>query len=639
MASQTTTSRRYIGGFDGLRTLGVIGVILYHLRPELFRGGYLGVLIFMVISGYLLTDGFLREYAQTGRLSLRAFWGRRVRRLYPALVAVLFGTGALMVLFARQLLANFHKIVLTNLTFTYNWWQIANGQSYFDRFANNESPFTHLWTLSIEGQFYLLWPVLFLLLMRRGGKRTRALGVTLGLALASAIWMAVLCALHPAADPSRLYYGTDTRAFALLLGAALAFVWPSDRLAVNLSRSARWFLDAAGTLAALALVWGLLSLNAQGDVVYEGGMFAFTCATTVLVAVVASPATLWGKLFTNRAFHWVGARSYGIYLYQFPVMILWEVGVRNVAAHPVLYPVIEVALILAISALSYRFLEQPIAHRQWHLRPAQWTWPRVTGRAVLLMVLGLGTVALFLAPGVKDQANDSAVAKALRANEATAADDKASLATIKRRIAADQSSRAASSKSAASAASQSSAATLPEAVSAYTAYGIDTAALTVAQGLTVTAVGDSVMLDAKPTLAELLPHAYIDAGISRQMYQGLDLIQGYAQSGALAKVVVIGSGTNGAFTTNQLDQVMTAVGTDRQVFWINAHVPTRPWQNAVNQLLDTAAKRYSNLTIIDWCGVADAHAEWFYDDQVHMNPTGNKYYAALVVNQIVQHLK
>ena len=152
--------RRYIHGFDGLRTIGVIGVILYHLRPELFSGGYLGVPIFMVVSGYLITDGLLIEFDRYRHIDFKSFFIRRFKRLYPALITVLFGTAAYITLFSQNLLHNLHMMVLTNLLYVYNWWQILNGQSYFARYANGESPFTHLWTLSIEGQYYLIWPLL-----------------------------------------------------------------------------------------------------------------------------------------------------------------------------------------------------------------------------------------------------------------------------------------------------------------------------------------------------------------------------------------------------------------------------------------------------------------------------------------------
>ncbi|WP_225047314.1 acyltransferase family protein [Lacticaseibacillus kribbianus] len=670
------SKHRYIGGFDGLRTLGVIGVILYHLRPELFRGGYLGVLIFMTISGYLITDGFIRASDAGQGLTLPNFWARRARRLYPGLVAVLFGTGAYMVLFSRDLLLNFHKIVLTNLTFTYNWWQIFNGQSYFARFANNESPFVHLWTLSIEGQFYLLWPLLFLLLVKLVKKPERRFQVTLGIAVLSGLWMTILALVHPTGDPSRLYYGTDTRLFGLMLGAALAFIWPSTKLARHLNRRAAAALDLVGTAAVLAMVWGMLSLDADGRAAYLGGMFGFTVATVLLVAVVASPATIWGKLLSNPVFHWVGSRSYGIYLYQFPVMIFWENGFKNIADHPVLYPVLEVLLILGISELSYRFIEQPLAHYDYRKLAASvralFDRSQALRRTrivcgVAAVILALGTVGLVMAPGVKDTANDSAVAKKLRANQDDKAQHDKELAAARKRVAAAKKAAAAAKSSSAESAKSSSAksssaksssasssakaassstkssssasSTKPGVNADYVRYGISQDALTKAQGVTLTAVGDSVMLDAKPGLQKLMPKAFVDASVSRQLYKSVDIVKSYARTGALANVVVIGLGTNGSFTTTQMGEMMRAIGSTRQVFWINVHVPTRPWQNSVNGTLAGATKQYPNLTVIDWQRYCQGHRDWFYDDLVHPNPEGAKYYVAFVTREIMAHLK
>lgn len=409
--------RRYIGGFDGLRTIGVIGVILYHLRPDLFQGGYLGVLLFFVISGYLITDGFVRQYdREGGKLKLGQFFGKRIRRLYPALVTVLLGASAYIGLFARDLLVNLHKIVISNLALVYNWWQIANGQSYFERFAHNESPFVHLWTLSIEGQYYIIWPFIFLLLMKLLKTNGKRFAATMGLALASGLWMLVLyrMTMLGGGDPSRLYYGTDTRIFALLMGSALAFVWPSQKLAPDLPLPSRVLLDGVGTVAAVAMVASLLNLSDQSSALYEGGMVGFSLLAMALVAVIASPATLWGKLLSNPVFHWIGTRSYGIYIYQFPVMIFFENAFRNVADHPVLYPVIEVAIILVISELSYRFIEQPAAHVTKPQLQAFWQRLRHGGTGAAFARIGVTLAAMIAVLGV------AGVAQAPFAKEAEA---------------------------------------------------------------------------------------------------------------------------------------------------------------------------------------------------------------------------
>lgn len=638
---EASGQRRYIGGFDGLRTLGVLGVILYHLRPDLFQGGYLGVLIFFVISGYLITDGLLRAHAQTGRFAVRKFWLKRIKRLYPALLTVLLAASAYIGLFARDLLVDLHKIVLANLALVYNWWQIAHGQSYFQRFAQNESPFTHLWTLSIEGQFYLLLPLLLWVLLKVLPKNRQRFAAVLTLALISAGWMAVLFHLQPAgADPSRLYYGTDTRIFALLLGTSLAFAWPSAKLASHLPSTGRWLLDGVGTLAVLGMGLSIFFMNAESAFLYQGGMFLFTVLALLLTAVVASPATLWGRLLSNPLFHWIGTRSYGLYIYQFPVMIFWENRFRNIADHPLLYPLIECAIIVLLSELSYHFIEKPARQLTWtqaqaHLR-RQWQLFRqhhfrfkqvklLTGLAIVL----LGVAALVQAPFVKPQAAAPEEVH-LKASEETKAQRKADETRAKNAIKAQASSQAQPS-------SQSTSATAAQSGvnASFERFGITQTALQAAQQVTVTAIGDSVLLGARPTLMQLMPNAFIDGKVARQMVDTIPLVKDYARQGLLADKVLIALGTNGSFRASDLAAMMQAIGPKRQVYWVNVQVPTRPWQGVVNQLLAKEAKDYPNLTIIDWHGYAKKHEDWFYHDLVHPNQVGVKYYAAYLTSALV----
>jgi len=193
--------RRYITGFDGIRTLAVLGVIIYHLAPSTLQGGYLGVPIFFVVSGYLITYLLIQEWDTTHSINVLSFYGRRLKRLYPALVTMLLGTTAYITLFQRSLLVNIRKTVLTNLIYGYNWFEIGHGQSYFDRFSG-ESPFTHLWSLSIEGQFYLVWPLVVLGLLLVFRKRARAVFPLLALAIVSALAMAFL---YDPKNPNRVY--------------------------------------------------------------------------------------------------------------------------------------------------------------------------------------------------------------------------------------------------------------------------------------------------------------------------------------------------------------------------------------------------------------------------------------------------
>ncbi|KRM72577.1 acyltransferase family protein [Lacticaseibacillus brantae] len=650
MEKQQRAKRRYITGFDGLRTIGVIGVILYHLRPELFKGGYLGVPIFMVVSGYLITDGLLQEFDRSGRINFKSFFTRRLKRLYPGLIAVLFATSAYITLFSHNLLHNLHMMVITNLAYVYNWWQIFNGQSYFARFANNESPFTHLWTLSIEGQYYLIWPVIVLGFLMFVKNRTKMFNITFILAVLSAVEMAILALQMGAnADPSRLYYGTDTRAFAILLGAALAFIWPSAKLSANIKGQQKLTLNVLGGISLIGMLAMVFLVGAQSSFLYLGGMFLFSLLTMILVAVVAHPGAWFNRLLSNPVFSWVGSRSYGLYLYQFPVMIFWENQFKDIADHPVLYPVIEVLIILALTELSYRLIEQPVAHFDFK-KTGAFLKGLVTPSTKLgasrwvsygaLVILLIGTVGLIQAPSVKtDAADSSALAKQLKETKADKAKQEKDLAAAKSSIAAEKKAKAdAKASKSISVSKQSEAESLARkhpVNQEYEKYGLTQVQLQQMQTIGMTAVGDSVMKDGEPILQALFPKAYIDATVSRQMIQSISIVQNYAKTGALADNVLIGLGTNGPFTPDQLDEMMKIIGPSRNVFWINVRVPTRSWQNDVNALLKASVSKYPNLTVIDWYGYSNSHNDWFYDDMVHPNPTGNPYYGTFVAKAIL----
>lgn len=645
---------RYITGFDGLRTIGVIGVILYHLRPELFKGGYLGVPIFMVVSGYLITDLLLQEFDQNNRIDFKGFFIRRVKRLYPGLIAVLFATSAYITLFSQNLLHNLHMMVITNLAYVYNWWQIANGQSYFARFANGESPFTHLWTLSIEGQYYLVWPFIVLGLLMLVKNRSKIFNIVFILAVLSGIEMAVLQFMaKPNADPSRLYYGTDTRAFAILLGAALAFIWPSTKLKAKIQTKQRVLLDSIGVVSLIGMLIMVFTVDAQSSFLYLGGMFLFSLLTMINVAVVAHPGADFNRLLSNPVFTWVGKRSYGLYLYQFPVMIFWENQFRDIADHPVLYPVIEVLIIVLLSELSYRYIENPVAHFDFKqtgaylkalVTPSTKMGARRWISYAMIVILAIGSVGLIKAPSVKtDAANTSALANHLKETKADKKKQAADLAAAKSSIAAAKKAKHDASASKSMSISQSKAieskAKEHPVNQQYEKYGLTQVQLQKAQDVGLTAVGDSVMKDGEPILKELFPKAYIDAAVSRQMVQSIGIVQNYANTGALADNVLIGLGTNGPFTPEQLDQMMKIIGPERNVFWVNVRVPTRAWQNDVNGLLKASAGKYKNLTIIDWYGYSNPHNDWFYDDLVHPNPTGNPYYGTYIAKAILAKAK
>ncbi|AKP66502.1 acyltransferase family protein [Companilactobacillus ginsenosidimutans] len=632
--------RRFIGGFDGLRTLGVIGVIMYHLNPTLFSGGYLGVPIFFLISGYLITDHFFNTVDAGQKFSLKNFYVKRVHRLYPGLLFVLLGSAAYIVLFLKDLLYHLDQIFVTNVLNVYNWWQIFNGQSYFERFANNESPFTHLWTLSIEGQFYIVWPILLILFVKFGVKKSNIFWFAMIVSLASAALMAAL--YQPGVDPSRIYYGTDTRLFSILLGCGLAIIWPAEKLKAGVVKSDKAILNIVGLLSFALMIFMIFTVKDSSPFLYRGGMLIFSIVTCIFIGVVAHPSAFWNQILSNKLFHYVGSRSYGLYLYQFPVMIFFESKFKNVADHPVLYPVIEVILIFLISELSYRFVERPLGHANWQDVKNFFKSSKAVSRilaiviAIICVTGGYGVVKATTAP--KPDANSSKLAQTINKN--TKNNDqrkKKAIENLKK------------NKDKGSDGSEMT----PDQVKKYKKlakshpinkdfekYGLSQFDLQRLQDIRLTGVGDSVMADGSDNFNKLFndKNVVIDAAVSRQLSSSIDILQHYKDQGVLAPNVLIGLGTNGPFDADQLAQVMKLVGPQRHVFWINAYVPTRPWEKTVNGLLDKSTKKYKNLSVINWNKEAQGHPDWFYDDQVHPNPDGSMYYSSFVVKQILTGL-
>lgn len=614
---------RYITGFDGIRTLAVIGVILYHLLPTQMRGGYLGVPVFFVVSGYLITDLLRQEWDQNGRIAVKDFYVRRMKRLYPGMVVMLLLSAAYITLFQRNLLNNLRGVVVSSLLYVNNWWQINHGLSYFDRFGN-ESPFTHLWSLAVEGQNYLIWPLLFILLMKLVKNRGTIFKIVIGCSLLSALLLAIW--YSPGADPTRVYYGTDTRLFSIWMGSALAFIWPSTHLKKEIPKKAKRVLNLAGGLSFIGLVITFFVLDDHLSFVYYGGMLLVSLLCTILVAVTAHPGASLNRWLTNPLFSYIGKRSYGIYLYQFPVMIFYEAKIGNVGENVLLHTLIEIVLILLISELSYRFIENPL--RKFHYKDTfrtvrNWFSKPVISRQKPWLLPGL-LVSLVALYGIATAPVNYVDAQQQQLKENIAANKKA----------AEQTQKNANGSDTESTGDNSSKATEAE-QSVMEKYGLTEAQVKKAEELEITAFGDSVMLDATADLQEIFPKAVVDGDVGRQLYESPELIKALKEKDLLRDTVLIGLGTNGSFTETQFDNLMKEIG-DRKVYWINVRVPMQRWQNEVNSMLEKMAAKYDNMTLIDWYDLSNEHEEWFYEDRVHPNPDGMLQYCTLVSQAILQ---
>jgi peptidoglycan/LPS O-acetylase OafA/YrhL/lysophospholipase L1-like esterase len=375
MPEPVRDSQHYRPGLDGLRALAVGAVVAYHLDLGWAQGGLLGVGVFFTLSGYLITDLLLGQHERIGSLQLADFWLRRARRLLPALFVMLAVIVAWVTLLDRSLLPAVRGAVGASAVYMTNWWLIAQHSSYFAQFGP-PSPLGHLWSLAVEEQFYLIWPWLLWFGLRwrrsRSGLHISLAAASLLLAAASAVTMALL--YQPGYDPTRVYDGTDTRAFALLIGAALAFVWPSRHLRDTVTSRVRWSLDGAGAggLAVCAvLVW---RTSEYSPFLYRGGMVLLSFATALMVAAAASPASRFGRILGWEPLRWLGVRSYGIYLWHFPIIVLTApAGGGDTPRRAVL----QVAATIGCAALSWRYIEEPIRHgalsRWWtQIRGGSW---------------------------------------------------------------------------------------------------------------------------------------------------------------------------------------------------------------------------------------------------------------------------
>ncbi|MFK4415970.1 peptidoglycan/LPS O-acetylase OafA/YrhL/lysophospholipase L1-like esterase [Bacillus sp. RC251] len=595
---------RYMVGLDSLRGLAILGVILYHINFNWMPGGFLGVTVFFVLSGYLITDILAMEWKRNKRIDLKKFWLSRARRLLPGMLVMLVITLAWITIFHSSLLEKMRGDSLAALFYVSNWWYIYHKLSYFDNF-NQISPLNHFWSLAVEEQFYVVWPFIISLGLYYIKKQSRMiLLICLG-AFASALAMAIL--YEPGVDPSRIYYGTDTRAFSLLIGAVLALVWPSNRLANKIIPKARFILDIVGGIALIIILVMFWKTNQYDPFLYKGGMVLLSIATALLVANLAHPASRIAQFLRFRPLRWVGVISYGIYLWHYPILTLTTPKV-NTGDFSIIRAILQFLLIILIAQISWKFIEKPI--RQGALRNIQFKNLRlqnVTLGVKLALVCSLffssiAVVGLSKASKAKEnsQQDKVEVAQTQPAPHPVAVWENPNQETPQKQ---------GESREVNSAQPKSS--------------------------LTVTAIGDSVMIDITPYLKNTFSDIRIDAQIGRQLSKAIPVVEQLKYEGNLGNYVIIGLGTNGAFTTEQLVSLIKVIGNERKIIFINTRVP-RPWESIVNERLKVTASEYPNVTLVDWYAASAGKKDYFAPDGVHLTKVGAEAYAALVAKAVNQ---
>jgi peptidoglycan/LPS O-acetylase OafA/YrhL len=623
-------------GLDGVRAVAVLAVLAFHEQFAAFPGGFLGVDVFFVLSGYLITDLLAAQWDRHRRLDLPAFWIRRARRLFPALaVATVTVTAAVAVIEPGQLGA-LRPALVAAVTYSSNWWQAAQHRSYFTAFGSLP-PLQHLWSLAIEEQFYLLWPLILLaVLLTCHDRRLRACVAWLG-AVASAVAMATI--YLPGADPSRVYYGTDTHVSALLIGAALALTWPLRQVqTARHANTAR--ADAAGLAGIAILGWAIGHFSGSDPALYPVGLFVAALAAGGLVIAAAAPGSV-GAMLGWRPLRWVGVRSYGVYLWHWPVIALAS-AVAGPGSTGIGIAAIETAAASMRSAASWRWIENPIIHNGFRatasaryrvvaesVAAARQSPARAFPAAVMVMALtvactaGYGVLNAPPSGGLQQQ-----IAKGVNVSGATQAKHVKVAPTARA-----EAGRPAPTPTPAVAATPAPASAAVQQSAPGSGHDARLATRRKIRGSMVTAVGDSVMLATAPQLQRALPGIYINAQVDRQMSAGLALIRGLAEGGELRHVVVVGLGTNGTVTAGQIRELLALIGRSRRLVLVNTFV-SRPWQNSDNELLAAAARAAAGAVLANWHAAIEQHTNLLWPDEVHPRPPGAVLYARMVASAV-----
>ena len=609
---------RYMPGLDGLRAIAVLAVIAYHLGLGWAPGGLLGVGVFFTLSGYLITDILLNQ-VDGGGIRLKQFWLARARRLLPALFVMLIVVTAWVTVIGPHQPDDYRAAVASAVGYANNWWLIFHDVSYFAQFES-PAPLNHLWSLSIEEQFYIVWPFMLMVGIalvperaRVAGVRVRLAAVTLGLALASTVLMIAL--YSPGLDPSRVYYGTDTRALELLVGAALAMVWPSRRLRSNIDPGARRILDGAGVVGLAVIALMFLRSNEFSPFLYRGGFLVLSLATAMLVAALAHPASRLAPVIGCRPLRWIGERSYGIYLWHFPIIILTT---PEGAGPSVVRDLVQLAAIIGVSALSWTYIENPIRHgalkrlRGRHVvtRPA---WAAIAASALVVAaaltgLAGVGTKSEARTPGEVDVSATVTSGQAVAANANRAVCD--SVVHI-----GDSTSEGLISPD-----------YLPDPKRRISTRYAEVGART-----------QHIEISGARSIYERyegLPNAE-DVALAWQA-QGFDgcwvLALGTNESANVA------AGSNVGFE-ERIDAMMRAADGE-PVLWVNVRTieSSGPYAETNmerwNEALLSACDRYPNMRIYDWA--SDAEDQWFIDDGIHFTTPGYAARAKLIADALLE---
>jgi len=574
---------QYIPAIDGLRALAVIAVMLYHLGFTWIPGGFLGVDLFFVISGYVITRLLLDSIEQSGGLDLRGFYLARARRLLPALIFTVTTTTIAIGIWAPDTIKRLLTDMPFSLTGTMNWWLVARHQDYFESIGRPPL-LQHTWSLAVEAQFYLLWPLILYFILKRLGK-SRIPIAALVIAAASGITLLLVSFSLDASNASKVshvYFGTDTHSIGLFLGAALAVSWIPQNFTINVSKKAQDFIDGIGVFGFIGIIATFLLIDETKPTLYK---IAFPLAGIFGASIIMSvvhPASRFAPILQNPILVWIGQRSYAMYLWHWIIFQVTRPSVDLAGQMWALYA-LRILIVFALADISLRYVEQPIrrgALKLW-LKGLKYRTKKERSRqtrtfaAVFVVVIALAAVVSVRAVSIGNEQR-AVIEEALTAPEVS--------------------------------------------INA-----------PVADGLWVT--GDSVILGIRASLDAQKPISVMNARIGRQAPELLEVMtRDKAEIGN--SPVVFNLGNNGVLNSSDVQAIFELVKDQSQVIVVNTAVP-RPWRDGNNALVAEVAQQYSTVTLIDWNSISMGHPEYFAPDGIHLVPTG----VAVYVGEILKYLK
>jgi O-acetyltransferase oatA len=597
---------KYLPSIDSLRAIAVIAVIIYHIDANYLPGGFLGVDLFFVLSGYLISSLIIKEYKSTGTVNLYNFYVRRARRLLPAVYFMITVVLIIITLFNGVLLKKSYLDALFGYIYSSNWWYIFHKLDYFDSFGS-QSPFKHLWSLAIEEQFYMFFPLIFLIFNRKSKSNNgnsklnkNFIYVVLSLILVSLIAHILLFDIN---NINRIYFGTDTRAFSLLVGVVGAILYPMDRLSERTTKKDNMIYSIVSLVSILVLIGIMINTSEYNTWLYRGGFLLVAIIGLIIIISSGRQYTFMSKILSFKPFVFIGKISYSLYLWHFPILVV-TTPVSEIGNPNLFYVTLRIVLIFLVATGSYMFVETPIRKlgfvnyinllfkriMKFKNNTKKIIFASIALVAVVFTMGVFGKSVPYLSTAFVTEMSNNKESQFISNNNENNTNNSSEHKSDNN----NQEGNKSEDKKYSS----------------------------------LLVIGDSLTVDIGEKIKEKYPGAIIDGKISRQLTAATALADQYANYNNENTAVIFQLGTNGFFTESQVEELVKKFD-KADIYFVNVKVP-RTWEKTVNKELDALKERHSDITIIDWYSVANNNQNYFEPDKVHLNSEGVETMVSLI---------